>query len=94
MVSVVVAAVVPERVTEGTIEQVGNRVTAGTAVTLQLSATFPVKPARGVTVTGVLPLVPGSMLICVFGAPLSVNGACPVNPVVMETLLLYAVSPG
>jgi len=94
MVSVAVAAVVPEMVTEEVIEQVAGFATAGAVKTLQVSATFPVKPATGVTATGVLLLVPGSMLISVFIAPLSVNGACPINPVVVEMLLLYAVSPG
>jgi hypothetical protein len=94
MVSVAVAAVVPERATEGVIEQVAGVATAGAAAMLQVSATFPVKPATGVTVTVVLPLVPCNTLIAVFVAPLSVNGACPVNPMVVETLPLYAVSPG
>ena len=55
MVSVAVAATTPERVTEGVIEQVGGFATAGALKTLQVSATFPVKPAAGVTVTVELP---------------------------------------
>jgi hypothetical protein len=94
MISVAVDAVVPERVTEGVIEQVGGVATVWTVATLQVSATLPIKPATGVTVTAVLSLVPGSMLIGVFVAPLSVNGACPINPTVPEMLPVYAVSPG
>jgi hypothetical protein len=61
---------------------------------LQLSATFPVKPSTGVTVTAVVLLVPGNTLITVSTAPLSVNGASPTSPVVLEMLPLYAMSPG
>ena len=95
IVSVGVADADPEMTTEGAIEHVGKLVvTIGPKLTtLQLSATAPEKPPADETVTVVLELAPGSMLIIVFVAPLSVNGACPTSPAPVEMLLLYAVSP-